>query len=176
MFIFVHFVVNIGYEQISTNTPVLRCGHHQDSMGVHQRYREALPWVWPRRAPSSRLARRNVGVRKRQRKPARHPNSRYTVRMYSVKQLRRHGARLSDRQIQSDPAIAGQLTMAMVGNTYELKLHAENDGSTREPLIPVLFDARLISMHGDKMLFRGLERRGGVDEATYLQEWSVKIM
>jgi hypothetical protein len=95
--------------------------------------------------------------------------------MYSVKQLRRHGARLSDRQIHSEPAVASHLTMAMVGSAYELKLHAENDGSSREPLIPILYDARLISMHGDKMLFRGLERRGGQDEATWLQEWSVKV-
>ena len=101
---------------------------------------------------------------------------RYTVRMYRVKQLRRNGARRSDHQIQSEPGIDGQLTMASVGGIYELKLHVANDGSSRDPLIPVLLDARLISMHGDKMLFRGLERCGGTESTTFLQEWSVMFL
>ena len=96
--------------------------------------------------------------------------------MYRVKQLRRNGARRSDHQIQSELGVDGQLTMASVGGIYELKLHIANDGSSRAPLIPVLFDARLISMHGDKMLFRGLERCGGTESTTFLQEWSVMFL
>lgn len=66
----------------------------------------------------------------------------------------------------------GQLSGAHVGVNFELKLFG-GDGSRMEPIIPTLIDARLVSMHGDKMLFRGVEE--GADGAQFVQEWSVKV-
>lgn len=93
--------------------------------------------------------------------------------MYSiVKRLRNRGLRKHDREIQSDQGTAGDLTLAMCGTGPELKLSSD-DGSRQEPIIPVLGDAKLITMHGDKMLFKGIER--GEGGAEYVQEWSVRI-
>lgn len=104
---------------------------------------------------------------------------RYTVCMYSIiKRLRVRGARRPDREIYADPGAAGQLTMYGVANRTELKLYAMDDAARLEPIIPVLFDPVLVSMHGNKMLFRGLERQGNQTDAnavTVLQEWSVQI-
>lgn len=93
--------------------------------------------------------------------------------MYSVvKRLRSRGIRKHDRDIQTDPGAAGDLTLAMSGDGAKLKLSSD-DGSRQEPIIPVLTDARLVTMHSDKMLFRGVER--GEDGAEYVQEWSVMV-
>lgn len=92
---------------------------------------------------------------------------------YTVKILRHRGARRSEREILAESGIDGQLTGANVGVTFELKLFA-GDGSRMEPIIPVLLEARLVSMHGDKMLFRGIEQ--GADGAQFVQEWSVKVV
>lgn len=93
--------------------------------------------------------------------------------MYSiVKRLRERGKRKYDRDIQADPGRAGTLTLALCGAGAELKL-SNDDGSRQESIIPVLTDAKLVTMHGDKMLFRGTER--GADGAEYVQEWSVLI-
>lgn len=96
--------------------------------------------------------------------------------MYKVKPLRVKGVRKHDREIASEAGIAGVLSLALVGPSYELKLHASNDGSSREAILPILYDARLVSMHGDKMLFKGIERAGEPDKAQYLQEWSVMVL
>jgi hypothetical protein len=93
--------------------------------------------------------------------------------MYSiVKRLRTRGLRKHDREIQSDQGTEGDLTLAMCGAGPELKL-SRDDGSRQEPIIPVLIDAKLITMHGDKMLFKGIEREEG--GAEYVQEWSVMV-
>lgn len=93
--------------------------------------------------------------------------------MYSiVKRLRIRGLRKHDRDIQSDQGAGGDLTLAMCGGGAELKLSSD-DGSRQEPIIPVLVDAKLVTMHGDKMLFRGTER--GEGGAEYVQEWSVMV-
>ena len=93
--------------------------------------------------------------------------------MYSiVKRLRNRGIRKHDREIQSDQGAAGDLTLAMCGGGPELKL-SRDDGSRQEPIIPVLIDAKLVTMHSDKMLFRGVER--GEGGAEYVQEWSVMV-
>lgn len=93
--------------------------------------------------------------------------------MYRVKVLRTRGARKHDREIQSDAGTTGRLMPALVGTEYELKLYAADDGSPREPILPLLHNAQLVSMHSNKMLFRGIERAGG---AGYEQEWSVMIL
>lgn len=93
---------------------------------------------------------------------------------YKVKALRTRGARRSDREISADAGVDGQLAGAHIGPIFELKLFSD-DGSRMEPLIPVLLDAKLISMHGNKMLFRGFEQPGA-DGPQYAQEWSVMVV
>jgi hypothetical protein len=93
--------------------------------------------------------------------------------MYSkVKQLRTCGYRRHERDILSATAAEGDLAMVMVGGVQKLKLAKTND-STGTPIIPILYDARLTTMHGNKMLFKGIER--GSDGAEYVQEWSVQV-
>lgn len=72
----------------------------------------------------------------------------------TVKILRYRGLRRSDQGIGSDAGVDGELTLYRSGGRCELKLFAD-DGSRQEPIIPVLFCAALVTMHGDKMLFQG---------------------
>lgn len=97
--------------------------------------------------------------------------------MYSmVKRLRRNGARLSDRDIAVAQAVVGHLAMVSVGGTVELKLYGAGDDGLRTPLIPILYNARLVTMHGNCMLLEGDEREGDdVRGRTLKQEWSVKL-
>lgn len=81
--------------------------------------------------------------------------------MYSiVKRLRVRGARRPDRDIYADPGAAGHLTMCAVETWRELKLFAVGTDARPESIIPVLFEPQLVAMHGNRMLFRGLERQG----------------
>ena len=76
--------------------------------------------------------------------------------MYSiVKQLRNRGVRRNLREIQSDIGAMGHLTMVKVGHCRVLKLHGAGDDAQKNAVIPVLFDAVLISMHGSRMMFSG---------------------
>lgn len=96
------------------------------------------------------------------------------ARMYAkVKLLRQRGLRKHDREIQSDSGTDGDMTLAMCSGGCELKLSGD-DGSRLEPILPILYDARLVTMHGSKMLFRGIER--GSDGAECVQEWSVLVI
>lgn len=93
--------------------------------------------------------------------------------MYSkIKRLRKRGVRLHDRDIQSLKADEGDVTLVYCSGAPELKLSAWDD-STAKPVIPVLYDAKLVTMHGNKMLFKGLER--DANGAEHAQEWSVLI-
>lgn len=55
---------------------------------------------------------------------------------------------------------------------FHVKLSAPDD-SQQKQIIPVLHDARLVTMHGNKMLSRGLERAENGTE--YAQELSVMV-
>lgn len=89
-----------------------------------------------------------------------------------VKIIRNRGIRRSNREIGQDEGIVGELVMHIVGSTPELLLHS-GEGSRMEPIIPLLYDARVVSMHSDKMLFEGIERAG---EVWYAQAWSVMVL
>ena len=89
-----------------------------------------------------------------------------------VKILRRNGERRSERDIGADPGVRGNMTMVVVGTRTELKLADPND-SQMKPLIPVLYHARLTTMHGNRMLFQGLTAPR--EDGGQPQEWSVEV-
>ncbi|MCG2585529.1 hypothetical protein [Massilia sp. TS11] len=64
--------------------------------------------------------------------------------------------------------------MAMVGRNYVLAICGPNHSA----MGPCLYDARLVTISGDRMLFEGVERVG--DEAnreaeSHMQEWAVHV-
>jgi hypothetical protein len=75
--------------------------------------------------------------------------------LVKVKILRQHGARRSLREIGSDAGTDGNLTMYRSSGQCELKLSVD-DGSRQEPIIPMLFDAKLVTMHGDGIAIPGI--------------------
>jgi hypothetical protein len=91
-----------------------------------------------------------------------------------VKRLRQCGARLSNRDVSQAPYVEGELTLAAVRSTYilEVKDPASQVGAS---LFPALYEARLTTMHGSAMLFKGEERPKGDDGPAFVQEWSVMI-
>jgi len=91
-----------------------------------------------------------------------------------VKRLRVRGKRLSDREIGAASAVEGNLTLAMVGTTLVLEVKPVNS-QVGAPLLPVLYDARLTTMHSNGMLFKGEDRPDGDAGPAYVQEWSVRI-
>jgi hypothetical protein len=91
-----------------------------------------------------------------------------------VKPLRQRGSRLTDQQIASLAPVDGVITIYGLGATIQLSLY---DGSgLQTSLIQDLYDARLVSMHGNKMLFAGIERTADPMAAQYFQEWAVVIV
>jgi hypothetical protein len=98
----------------------------------------------------------------------------YTAPMKAhVKVLRSGGERISARDIQSDSGTRGDMTMVMIAGRTELKLADPND-SQLKPLIPVLYHARLVTMHGNRMLYQGLTAPR--DDGGQAQEWSVEVL
>jgi hypothetical protein len=91
-----------------------------------------------------------------------------------VKPLRQRGSRLTDQQIASLAPAEGYVSVYGIGTTIQISVY---DGSAnQQPLLPDLYDARLVTMQGAKMLFSGIERTGDPRAAQYLQEWSVLIL
>lgn len=91
-----------------------------------------------------------------------------------VKRLRNAGKRLTDQDIARAQHTEGEIRLAGLGATLVLSVtdaNAQVGGS----LIPQLYDARLITMHGTKMLFKGEERPQGDAGPAYVQEWSVLL-
>jgi hypothetical protein len=91
----------------------------------------------------------------------------------TVKILRVAGIRKSDRDISADPGTTGELRLSMVAQAAQLNLSDPNDQQFK-PLVPMLYHARLVAMHGDRMLFQGLTARR--EEGGQPQEWSVQVM
>lgn len=69
-----------------------------------------------------------------------------------VKILRNKGVRRLDREIAADAGHEGELTMHQAGTGCQLQL-CSVDGPVQTSVIPALHDARLVTMHGSKMLF-----------------------
>lgn len=90
----------------------------------------------------------------------------------TIKILRVDGRRKADRDIQSDPGNQGTLTLAKVGESFELKLYDPND-SQMKPLVAPLWDARAVGMRGNRMLWQGLTARW--EDGGVAQEWSIEL-
>lgn len=90
----------------------------------------------------------------------------------TVKILRVDGRRKADRDIQSDQGTQGALTLAKVGQAFELKLYDPND-SQMQPLVASLWDARAVGMRGNRMLWQGLTARW--EDGGVAQEWSIEL-
>lgn len=91
-----------------------------------------------------------------------------------VKRLRESGKRMSDRVIGTAPYVEGEVRVYMLGSSVMASVsdpHSQVSG----PLIPDLYDARVTSMHGQRMLFKGEERPQGDQGPAFVQEWSVQF-
>lgn len=100
--------------------------------------------------------------------------------MYSkIKRLRARGERKSDREISADPGIIGSMTVVLLANVAVASVYSAVSGGRQDPLIPMLFRAKLVTMHNDRMLLQGYERTGGQedpDSPMIKQEWAVQVM
>ena len=90
-----------------------------------------------------------------------------------VKQLRQRGKRMSDREIAAAPFVEGDIVVHGVGGVTVAEVKQPNT-QVGDPLL-VLYEARLTTMHGAGMLFKGEERPQGNDGPAYVQEWSVRL-
>ena len=91
-----------------------------------------------------------------------------------VKRLRNQGKRLSDQDIARSQYVEGEVIVAGLGDTTVVTVTDPNS-TVGASLLPQLFEARLTTMHGAKMLFKGEERPLGNAGPAYVQEWSVLI-
>jgi hypothetical protein len=91
-----------------------------------------------------------------------------------VKRLRERGARLSDLDIARAPFVEGELTLISLAGTGVLQVKDPNS-QVGDSLFPRLYEARLITMHGDRMLFKGEERPQGEAGPAFVQEWAVML-
>jgi len=91
-----------------------------------------------------------------------------------VKQLRRAGKRLSDHDIARSEYIEGEVRVYVLAGVIMANVSDPNS-QVGEPLLAALYDAKLVTMHGHGMLFRGEERPQGDAGPAYIQEWSVMV-
>lgn len=100
--------------------------------------------------------------------------------MYSaIKRLRVHGERKADRDISADPGAIGNLSVFRQGNEIVAAVYAGGGMGQPGEVLPTLYRARLVTMHGQSMLFQGWERPLGYNQADSdknKQEWSVRLM
>lgn len=100
--------------------------------------------------------------------------------MYShIKRLRARGERKPDRDISADPGAVGNLTVFKQGTEVVAAFYAGGGMGKPGELLPTLYRARLVTMHGGGMLFQGWERPLGDDQEDTdknKQEWSVHLM
>jgi hypothetical protein len=100
--------------------------------------------------------------------------------MYSkIKRLRNLGERLDDRDISADLGTVGYMTVILLEGVPVASVFGEQGAAGRDPLIPMLFRARLVTMHNDRMLLQGYERTGDQEDPAspvIKQEWAVQVM
>jgi hypothetical protein len=100
--------------------------------------------------------------------------------MYShIKRHREAGRRKADRDISADVGVIGHVSVFRQGS--EIVAAAYATGGTGQPgaILPLLYRARLVTMHGHGMLLQGWERPLGCDQVDAdgnKQKWSVKLL
>jgi hypothetical protein len=99
----------------------------------------------------------------------------YTPAMYGkVKRLRNRGARLSDREISQSQAVEGAIKVYGLGTSIVATV-TDPASQVGDPLLPMLYEAKLTTMHSNGMLLKGEERPQGDTGPAYVQEWSVRF-
>lgn len=96
----------------------------------------------------------------------------------SVRELRARGVRRPEREVGADPGTAGELALSSVAGYMVLTLHETTD-THMTPLIPLLYDAKCVSIHGPRMLWRGFQKSGEAEDKsapTYMQEWTITVV
>lgn len=100
--------------------------------------------------------------------------------MYSkIKRLRSRGERKPDREIGADPGTVGHMTVVRLAEVPVASVYGAGSSGRQDPLIPMLFRAKLVSMHNNRMLLQGYERVGDQDDPNcpvVAQEWAVEVM
>lgn len=91
-----------------------------------------------------------------------------------VKRLRAAGKRLSDHEISRLQPVEGEVRVFGLAGVIVASVSNPNS-QVGDPLLPLLYDARLITMHGHGMLIKGEERPQGDTGPSYIQEWSVMV-
>lgn len=91
-----------------------------------------------------------------------------------VKRLRERGKRLSDQQIAAALPVEGELRIYGMRGAIEATV-TDPASQVGDPLIPILHEAKLTTMHGAGMLLKGEERPAGDSGPSYVQEWSVRL-
>ncbi len=91
-----------------------------------------------------------------------------------VKRLRERGKRLSDQQIAAALPVEGELRVYGMGGELQATV-TDPASQVGDPLLPVLHEAKLTTMHGNGMLLKGEERLQGSKGPAYIQEWSVRL-
>ncbi len=100
--------------------------------------------------------------------------------MYSkIKSLRIRGDRLLDHEISADPGTVGYMTVILLEGVPVASVYDVHNAGGSATLIPMLFRARLVTMHNDRMLMQGYERTGNQEDPAspvIKQEWAVQVM
>lgn len=95
--------------------------------------------------------------------------------MYSImKRLRFGGVRRNSRDITQDNGVVGEVRLVIVDETREMTVCRVGSAGLHVPLLPILYRATVVTMHGSGMLVRGFERvhRDDLDTEDRRQEWS----
>jgi hypothetical protein len=85
----------------------------------------------------------------------------------TIKRLREQGRRKPMNAVNTDPGLRGVLALVARAGKCELRLVGF------DPAPAVLFEARLMMLHGDVMLFSGIEY--AQDGTAHEQEWSARV-
>jgi hypothetical protein len=91
-----------------------------------------------------------------------------------IKRLRQQGRRLSDREIGAAQPTEGEVRVYGLGNSIVASV-SDRNAQVGAPLLPDLYEVRLITMNGAGMLLKGEERPQGDTGPAYVQEWSVRV-
>lgn len=81
---------------------------------------------------------------------------------------------MSDQQIAAALPVEGELRVYGMGGTIEASV-TDPSSQVGDPLIPVLYEAKLTTMQSSGMLLKGEERPAGDRGPAYVQEWSVRF-